>query len=359
MGISVFTTASRTRRSAAFGAVLALFFSLLMIAGPAQAAIGVDVSTTTPSVQVGDTITLNWTSTDAVTLVAQDDWSGSKTVPNGTENITATAGTTTFTLLATDADGREDTDTVTVTVTAAGPTEVTPEPVTASDECTVLIPGTTGVQYTVTIDDETTDIDEGEYDGFEFFGEDDGDDLVTFRAVALDGFVLAEGAPALWTYDPSEDENCFGDIGDDELVEFETECSTVTFTNVTDETVHVYYGSIDEEEEEADGDVTIPEGESREVSTSREELLFIALTGDEEEEPTGQQIDVVEVPQDCGNDPDDADADDEGVEWPVKHPTRAPAAGVVADNGGSSLPVVALLSALALIAVRCGFALGR
>ena len=350
----MFTTASRAQRSTTVGAVLAMFFGLLMFASPAQAAIGVDVSTTTPSVEVGDTITLNWTSTDAVDLVASGAWSGSKTpVAAGTENIPATAaGTLTFTLLATDVDGREATDTVNVEVTAAV-TEVTPAAVTFPGECTVVVPATTGVKYTVTLDGQTDDIPADTYDGTDFLGDED---TATFNAEALEGFVIAPGAIVTWTYDAFAD--CLGE--GDALVSAETSCSAVTFTNLIDEPVEVFYGGVDEEEM-ADGDVTIPAGGTRKISTSRDELLFVALSGDIED-PSGIQIDFLDVPQDCGV--DDTDDSDPDVEWPIKHPTRAPAAGVVADGvvadgGGSSVPAMALLSALALIAVRRGYTLGR
>ena len=199
----------------------------------------------------------------------------------------------------------------------------------------------------MTIDGETTDVDPGTYDGFEFVGEED---TATFGAEALEGFVIAPGATVTWTYDAFAD--CFGE--GDALVTAEASCSAVTFTNLIDEPVEVFYGGVDEEDL-ADGDVTIPAGGTRKISTSRDELLFVALSGDLEE-PSGIQIDFIDVPQDCGADPDDSDPD---VAWPIKHPTQAPAAGVVADGvvgegGGPSVPAMALLSALALIAVRRG-----
>lgn len=342
----MFTKASGAQRSTTVGAVLALFFSLLMFASPAQAAIGVDISTTTPSVEVGDTITLNWTSTDAIDLVASGAWSGLKAAPNGTENITATAaGSFTYTLLATDADGREATDSVTVTVTEPAPAGVTPNPVTFPGECIVEVPETEGIKYTVTLDGETSDVDPGTYDGYEFLGDED---EATFEAVALDGFVIADGATKTWSYDAFAD--CFGDIGNDELVEIEAECSAVTVTNIADLSVDVAYGDMDEEE--ADGEFTLAEGASRTFETDRSSLFLVAFNEDEEL----VQFEEVDVPQNCGADPDDSDPD---TAWPVKHPTRAPAAGVVAGNGGSSLPVAALLSALALIAVRRSYALGQ
>lgn len=347
----MFTTVSRAQRSTTVGAVLALFLGLLMFASPAQAATTVDLTASETAIVLGESVTLNWTSTEAALLTASGDWSGAKEGPNGSESVTpTTVGTKTFTL-ATDGP----TDTVTVEVTAAEPdvTEVTPGDVTFPGECTVVVPGTTGVKYTWTIDGQTDDIDAGTYDGDDFLGDED---TGTFRAEALNSdFVIARGATVTWTYDAFED--CFGE--GDALVSAETSCSAVTFTNVTDEPVEVIYGDIDEEK--ADGDVTIPAGGTRKISTSRDELDFVALSGDLEE-PTGIQIDFIDVPQDCGvDDPDDSDPD---VEWPIKHPTRAPAAGVVADGvvgqgGGPSLPAMALLSALGLIAVRRGYTLGR
>ncbi|MDQ3156839.1 MAG: hypothetical protein M3Q98_08965 [Actinomycetota bacterium] len=234
-------------------------------------------------------------------------------------------------------------------VVAAAAIEVTPNAVTFPDECTVLVPATTGVKYTATVDGETEDVPADTYDGVEFFG----DSAAVFKAVAQDGYVLADGATATWTQ-PELADSCFDEIGNDELVSTKTSCSAVTFTNLTDEPIEVFYGTPDEDL--ADGDITIPAGGSRKVSTSRAEFIFAAVAGDDPKKPTGIQIDVIEVPQNCGADPDDSDP---SVKWPIKHPTSAPAAGVVADNGGASVPAMALLGALALIAVRRSYALGR
>lgn len=350
----MFTTASRAQRSTTFGAVLALFLGLLMFASPAQAAPSLDISASASTVTLGDSVTLTWTATELSLITAGGDWSGDKSNTGGNESVTPThLGANVFNLTSDDVDGRPGpTATVTVNVVAPAPDEVTPADVTFPGECTVVVPATPGVKYTVTLDGETEDIPADTYDGFDFVGDED---TATFRAEALEGFVIAPGATVTWTYDAFAD--CFGE--GDALVSAETSCSAVTFTNLTDESVEVFYGDVDEDM--ADGDVTIPAGGTRKISTSRDELLFVALSGDLEE-PTGIQIDFIDVPQDCGvDDPDDSDPD---VEWPIKHPTRAPAAGVVADGvvgegGGPSLPAMALLSALALIAARRGYTLGR
>ena len=352
----MFTTASRAQRSTTVGAVLALFFGLLMFASPAQAAPSLGLSASAPTITLGDSVTLTWTATELSLITADGDWSGDKSNTGGSESVTPTnLGPNVFNLTSDDDQGRTGPPaTVTVNVTAPAPGEVTPGDVTFPGECTVVVPDTTGVKYTVTLDGQTDDMDAGTYDGTDFLGDED---TVTFRAEALNGdFVIAPGATVTWTYDPFTD--CFGE--GDALVNAETSCSAVTFTNLTDESVEVFYGGVDEEEM-ADGDVTIPAGGTRKISTSRDELLFVALSGDIED-PSGIQIDFIDVPQDCGvDDPDDSDPD---VEWPIKHPTRAPAAGVVADGvvsegGGPSLPAMALLSALGLIAVRRGYTLGR
>lgn len=339
----MFTTASRAQRSTTFGAVLALFLGLLMFASPAQAATTVDLTASETTIALGESVTLNWTSTEAALLTASGNWLGTKAGPNGSESVTpTTVGTKTFTLAT---DGPTDTVTVEVTAAEPAPDEVTPADVTFPGECTVVVPATPGVKYTVTLDGETEDIPADTYDGFDFVGDED---TATFRAEALEGFVIAPGATVTWTYDAFAD--CFGE--GDALVTAETSCSAVTFTNLTDESVEVFYGGVDEDM--ADGDVTIPAGGTRKISTSREELVFVALSGDIED-PSGIQIDFIDVPQDCGADPDDSDPD---VAWPIKHPTRAPAAGLV-GGGGPSLPAMALLSALALIAARRGYTLGR
>lgn len=349
MGKSLFTTYSRARRSSTIGAVLVLFVGFLMFASPAQAATTVDINATAATITLGESVTLNWTSTEASLLTASDDWSGTKAGPDGSEVVTPIAvGTMKYTLTTADLGGQPGpSDFVTVEVTAAK--IVTPNPVTFPDACTVVVRSTTGIDYSYTLDGETIPIDAGTYPGLIFFG----DGPSVFTATTQKGFVIAAGADTTWTYEPGDE--CF--LGGDSLVTAKASCSAVTFTNVTDESIHVLYGSADEEE--ADGDISIGTGASRKVSTTRPDLLFIALVGDKED-PTGFQIDKISIPQDCGVDASDPNPN---VKWPAvkssAHPTSAPAAGVVADDGGSSFPAVALLGVLALIAVRRRHALGR
>lgn len=348
MGKSLFTTYSRARRSSTIGAVLVLFLGFLMFASPAQAATTVDITTTAGTITRGESVTLNWTSTEASLLTASDDWSGTKAGPDGSEVVTPlTVGTKKYTLTSTDLNNQAGPSAfVTVVVT---PNPVTPNPVTFPNACTVVVPSTTDVDYSYTLDGETIPIDAGTYPGLIFAG----DGPSVFTATAQEDSVIAAGADTTWNYEPGEE--CF--LGGDSLVTAKASCSAVTFTNVTDEPIHVSYGSADEQE--ADGDISIAAGASRRVSTTRPDLLFVALVGDEEN-PTGFQIDEISVPQVCGVDASDPNPN---VKWPAvkssTHPTSAPAAGVVADDGGSSLPAVALLGVLALIAVRRSHALGR
>ena len=335
------TITSRAQRPTIFGAVLALFFSLVLIAAPAQAATTVSLSAVDTTVTVGDTITLNWTSTEANQLTASGDWSGDKTVPAGTEDIPATAeGTFTYNLLATDINGRETAATpVTVTVAAAPLPEVTPLPVTFPDACTVVVPATEGVVYSVTIDGETLPVDADTYDGSDFFGNSP----AVFTAAADAEHVIAPGAVTEWTYEPTEE--CFG--GDD-LVTAKASCSAVTITNISDVSLIVLYG--DANNQDADGQFSLAAGASKKVKTPRSTLTYVAFTQDDDM----FQVDEIKVPQNCGQ---DVGAAHPHVKWP--HPTTAPAAGVTGDEGGSSVPLLALLGVVSLIAVRRAYALGR
>jgi hypothetical protein len=293
----------RTGRLSSFAAAFALVISALAFASPAQAAVGVDLNVSDTTITQGESITLSWTSTEAIDLVASGQWSGNKTNPAGNEVVTpASAGDLTYTLTATDEDGREATDSVTVTVEAA-PEGITPEPVTFPDPCTVVVPSTPNVTYFVDYGDgDVEEVDADTYDGDEF---SEPDFPVTFYAEADPGFRLADGAVTEWEY--TAPESCFGESVT--LVKAAASCGKVTFTSVADGTVTVLYGS--ESENEPDGDFTLAAGKSRTVETNRRELLFIAFTGD-----TDVQFDTVKVPQNCG------DGDDS------THPTVAPAAGM-------------------------------
>lgn len=310
----------RTRRISFFGAALALVISAVAFAGPAQAAIGVDLTVNQTTITEGESITLAWTSTDAVSIEASGDWTGSKAAAGGNEVVTPVgAGTKTYTLLATDENGREATDTVTVTVEEAVE-GITPNPVTFPDECTVVVPETENVTYFVAYgDDDDEELDADTYEGIEFYN---GDDSVTFYAVAADGFEFADGAITEWEYTASEE--CVGGFAT--LVKATATCGKVTFTNVADVTITVLYG--DEDEEEPDGEFTLGAGKSRTVKTDRDLVLYVAIEGEEE----SFQVDDIEVPQNCG----------------TGHPTVAPAAGVSQSGPGSPMPVLALLGLVAL-----------
>lgn len=300
----------RARSLSSFGAAFALVISVFAFASPAQAAVGVDLNVTDTTITQGESVTLSWTSTEAIDLVASDQWSGNKANPAGDEVVTpAAAGDFTYTLTATDENGREATDSVTVTVAPAGPADITPAPVTFPDPCTVVVPSTPNVTYFVDYGDGDTEaLDADSYDGTDF---SDGDQ-VTFFAEPNDGFALADGAVTEWDYTAGDE--CFGEEAT--LLKADASCGEVTFENVVDESITVLYGS--EGENAPDGDFTLGAGKSHTVKTNRADLLFIAFTTDDEK----VQFDTVEVPQDCENDADSGD------ESGSDHPTVAPAAGI-------------------------------
>lgn len=279
---------------------LAMVCALTLVgAAPAQAVIGVDLTASPTTIALGDDFDLSWTSEDAITLVASGDWSGDKDTPAGSETVTPPSiGTFTYTLLATDENGREASDTVTVEV-VNGP--ITPAPVTF-DGCDVIVPATPNVTYFVDYGD--SDIEELEADTYpaEYF---DIGGPVLFYAEAADGFSFADDAVTEWEYTAPEE--CFGGAN---LVTTTATCDTVTFTNITDLVVTVLFGSFDEEDE--DGEFALTAGGSHTVETDRDPLDFIVYSGDEGED--GFQIDSINKPSDC----EDGGSD---------HPTVAPAAG--------------------------------
>lgn len=347
LGGIVHTVKSRAHRPTIVGAVLALFFSLVFIAAPAQAAT-LTFSSDKTTIELGESFTLSWNATETTQVEATGAWSGDKP-ETGTQDITPTStGSFTYTLIAHDENGRDVTHDVTVEVTPVAPTEVTPLPVTFPDDCTVVVPTTEGVIYYVTLDGDTEIIGAGTYDGTDF----DADSAAVFTASADEGFVIADGATVTWNYTPADE--CFGDIGNDEVVTTKASCSAVTFTNITDGPVTVAYGSFDNQNE--DGDVTIAAGASKKVTTSRSSLDFAAFGGEGDSEEGLFQIGSVKVPQNCGSnvsDPKPTKA------WKVKHPTTAPAAGVTGDDNGPVAPFMVLLGIATLIAVRRAYSLGR
>lgn len=292
-----------TSRALPMLASLALVLGVVTLASPAQAAVGVDLQVTDTTINLGESVGLSWTSTDAVTLAASGGWTGSKAVPSGTETATPSAeGTFTYTLTATDANAAQGTDTVEVRVGPGVSAPISPNPVTFPDACTVVVPTTANVTYTVEVGDEgSEEIEAGTYDGSEFYNDDE---PVTFRAVANPGFTLT--GTTEWDYTAALECLQSGPT----LVTTDVACGEITFTNVVDETVDVLYGSPDSDKEDAK--ISLAPGASHTVKTKRDLVLYVAVPDSE----TDIQIDFVELPQGCG-DPEDGSG----------HPTKAPAAG--------------------------------
>lgn len=307
----ILTSRSSARRAGSLVATLGMMLAMFLVASPAQAAVGVVLTVNDTTITQGDSVTLSWTSTDAVDLVASGDWSGNKTNPPGNEVVTpTTTGDHTYTLTATDADGRESVDSVKVTVNP-----ITPNPVTFPDECTVVIPTTAHVQYLIDFGGgDVEKLDPGTYDGTDFsFGDE-----VTFIAEADDGFDLDDLATAHWTY--TAPESCLSVDEGPDLVTTEVACGSVTFTNTTDGPLDVIYGSFSEDQE--DGEFILAAGATKKVTTNRPDFAFFASPNFEDEEAP-VQVRELEVPQNCGG---DDDGDDDGSD----HPTVAPAAGIAA-----------------------------
>ena len=123
----------RVRGISAIGVSIACLVAAVAMASPAQAAIGVDLNASDTTITEGESVTLSWTSTDAIDLVAGGSWSGNKATPAGSEVVTpAGSGTFTYTLLATDADGRESSDEINIIVEAD---EVPANPMTVINGC--------------------------------------------------------------------------------------------------------------------------------------------------------------------------------------------------------------------------------
>ena len=314
------TTPARAHRAGSLVAAFGVLLGMFLVASPAQAAPVVNLSANDTTITLGESVTLSWTAADTTTLTAQDDWSGPKTpVASGSEIITPSqAGTFTYTLVAGNGEDPDSSDFVTVTV-APGP--ITPNPVTFPDECTVVIPTTANVTYSVDFgDNDTEELDAGTYQGLEFsFGDE-----VTFIAEANDGFTLANDAVASWKY--TAPESCADSTQGPSLVTTKISCGSVTFTNTTDGPLDLQFVGFTDDDFDFDeiAQFTLAGGASRTVKTTFEEAAFaVWQEGDEEDEPT--QVRFLEVPQDCG----DSGVGDESGSG-SGHPTVAPAAGIAA-----------------------------
>lgn len=100
--------------------------------------------------------------------------------------------------------------------------------------------------------------------------------------------------------------------GENDFISWVVGCETVTFTNNSDETVYIDYGSL--LEDDPDGSVELPAGESHTVTTDREWLDFMTFADSSD----GSLADGDEVPQNC----------DDSAPSATKKPKAAPAAGI-------------------------------
>ena len=296
-------SATIARRISPVGAAITLLVTGIALASPAHAAVGVDLTVSDTTITEGESITLSWTSTDAVTLVASEGWTGSKAIPSDSEVITPVGtGTRTYTLTATDATDATDADSVTVTVAPAS-AEVTPLPVTFPNACRVVIPETANVTYLINYGGSYSEpVEAGTYPGARFYA---GGSPVWFVAQADEGFTLADGVPTRWRYTATEDCLEYGP----QLVKTAVECGAVRFTNVFTETIFVQAGDPDAEEPETTFGLVA--GASRTIETSRRVLYYSAsyYAGDDGQ-GSARHTGELDVPQGCG-----------------AHPTVAPAAG--------------------------------
>jgi hypothetical protein len=325
------TTPTSARRAGALIAAFGVLLAMLFVASPAQAAPTVTLTADDTTITLGQSVTLNWSASEATNVRASTDatapadptdagdWHGQKPL-NGPQDVTPTAtGTFTYILAATDGEtvGR---DFVNVTV-VAGP--ITPAAVTFPDPCTVVIPSTANVTYFVDYGDgDTEEVDADTYAGSDFSGPNL---PVTFFAEANDGFTLADGAVAEWTY--LAPLSCLG-FGRD-LVTATTTCGAVTFTNRTDGPLGVQFVSILEDDDfEELAQFTLAAGASRTVKTSSAVTAFGVSEDPENDDEGFVQVRYFEVPQDCGDGGSESGSGDS--DGGSDHPTVAPAAGIVA-----------------------------
>lgn len=182
---------------------------------------------------------------------------------------------------------------------AAGTADVPVTPIApvVVDECgvggdSVTIPDIDGVRYLVEISGATIELTPGSYAGVAFWADDamteeEYDDLVlgdtegwtlpdaaaTITAEAVDGAVLAEGAPTSFdvalSSTPCAPEHAA-------VTATSTECGTLTFTNPAgNPDAVVVWGDMDAWEEYAE--VTVPAGGSRTVTTDAQEVDWFAV----------------------------------------------------------------------------------
>lgn len=331
--------------------VLALV-ALFLAATPASAAtvdsFTIEGSTANRTATVGDELAWSVTTTgdDPDTLVIRNQtgsasdnsgvqfWGGEAGGSIGTGTSSGTfdvvePGTYTFSITASE-EGQDDetSQVITVTVLPAedDPTEIPVPDITFPDTCTVVLPETANVTFSVGFGNFGNDVEPGTYDLSEFYNSGF---PITFGAAPAEGFAFPEGATTFVEVTPSAD--CFP-----QLVRVNPICQAIEFTNTTDNPVLVQFGVI--EEEEADSEFELAPGATRTVGTERDNGVFTVNLDPETLEV--DQAGPVTIDQDCT-----PAGSDDAAPANAAFPTKAPAAG--SDQSPNSTPGV--LAAVALL----------
>ncbi|MGJ9422414.1 hypothetical protein [Aeromicrobium sp. CF3.5] len=328
-------------------ALLAVFF----IASPASAAtvdsFTIDGSVDDQEVFAGQSLEIDWTvSSDAdpagvVEVEATgtatgtvDNWEGVLPGAPVTVNVPDDAevgDTFTFGINAFE-DGQEDDLSDEITVTVIAPTEIPAPQITFPTPCTVALPDVENVNYGVGFGNSGSSIEQtGTLNLADFYNRGF---ETTFGVNPNAGFAFPEGAQTTFPVVVSED--CFP-----EVIETQSVCKTVEFTNTTENAVFIGIFS-DNENFESDDEFALAAGETRTVDSERDRVFFTANDG---EDLNGELIQAgyVDVDQDCtpaaGN---------------TAHPTVAPAAGAGDDSTAGATGVLALAALIGtgLLALR-------
>lgn len=117
--------------------------SVADVAGDKAPILSVDASTT--SLRLGQSTTLKWTSTDAITITASGAWSGKKTAAGSQSVMPDTVGTSTYVLTATNDSGTTSAQVaLAVSQPAATLTVSAPSKLTAGTTATITVGGLAG-----------------------------------------------------------------------------------------------------------------------------------------------------------------------------------------------------------------------